>query len=124
MLLVERFVAVCPTPCPTRFHKPAQAFPDRLALDDPISLAYFAPIVGKSEKVECPRAPCRLIAAWRPLEGNQRRFLRMNGEAEARKPLRQDLHHPAGVGFQRAADDEIIGKPRQKAPALHPRLDV
>jgi hypothetical protein len=48
----------------------------------------------------------------------------MNGEAEASKPLRQDFHHPAGVGFQRAADDEIIGKTRQKALALHPGLDV
>src|SRR5215471_11617892 len=124
MLLVERCMAVVSTPCPALFHKPTEAFPDRFALDDPVFLACFAPIVGKSEKVECPRTPCRLVTAWRPLEGKQHRFLRMNGEAEASKPLRQDLHHPAGVGFQRAADDEIIGKTCQKAPALHPGLHV
>jgi hypothetical protein len=48
----------------------------------------------------------------------------MHGEAEASKPLRQDRHHPAGVGLQRAADDEILGKTRQQALALHPGLDV
>src|SRR5262244_499708 len=124
MLLVERCMAVVSTPCPALFHKPTEAFPDRFALDDPVSLACFAPIVGKSEKVECPRTPCRWVTAWRPLEGKQHRFLRMHGEAEASKPLRQDLHHPAGVGFQRTADDEIIGKTCQKAPALHPGLHV
>src|SRR5262247_3499312 len=29
----------------------------------------------------------------------------MNGQAEAGKPLRQDGHHPAGVGFPCAADN-------------------
>src|SRR5262245_59594327 len=46
----------------------------------------------------------------------------MNGQTEAGKPLRQDVHHPAGVGFQCAADDEIIRKTREKALALHPGL--
>jgi hypothetical protein len=117
-------MAVVTTPCPTLFHKPTQAFPNRLALDDPVSLACFAPIGGNSAKVKCTRTPCRLVAAWWPLEGNHHRFLRMHGEAEASKSLRQDLHHPAGVRFQHAADEEIIGKTRQKALALHPGLYV
>src|SRR5215467_15533213 len=119
MLLVEWCMAVVTTPCPALFHKPAEAFPDRLALDDPVSLACFAPIVGKSEKDKCTRAPCRLVAAWRPLERNPRRFLRMNGEAETGEAFRQDFHNPAGIGFALTADDKIIGKATQKTSALH-----
>src|SRR3989442_8019125 len=64
-------MAVVTTPCPDRSHKPAQPFPDRLALDDPVSTACLGPIVGKAEKVEAPRAPCRwLLARW-PLERNK-----------------------------------------------------
>jgi hypothetical protein len=65
-----------------------------------------------------------LIAAWWPLEGNQRRFLRMNGEAETGEAFRQHIHNPAGIGFVRAANEEIIGKTRQKTAALHPGMDV
>src|SRR4030095_5131298 len=101
-------MAVLTTPCPTLFHTPPQAFPDRLALDDPVSLACFAPRVGKSEKGKWTRAPCRLCAAGRPLERQQRRFLRMHGEAETGEAFRQDVHHPAGLGFALTADDTII----------------
>src|SRR5262245_25664305 len=117
-------MAVLTTPCPALFHKPPQAFPDRLALDDPVALACFAPIVGKSEKVKCTRAPCRLVAAWRPLERNQRRFLRMNSEAETGEAFRQDCHNPAGIDFALTADDKIIGTAAQKTSALHPGVDV
>ena len=68
--------------------------------------------------------PCRLVAAWRPLERNQRRFLRMNGEAETGETFRQDFHNPAGIGFALTADDKIIGKATQKTSALHPGVDV
>src|SRR5215471_11153846 len=117
MLLLERCMAVLTTPCPALLHKPPQAFPDRLALDDPGPLACFGPIVGKAEKVKCTRAPCRSVAAWRPLERNQRRLLRMNGEAEPGEAFRQDCHNPAGLGFALAADAKIIGKARQKTVA-------
>src|SRR5215510_2155966 len=116
MLLLERGMAVLTTPCPALFHKPTQAFPDRLALDDPVPLACFGPIVGKAEKVKCTRAPCRSVSAWRPLERNQRRFLGMNGEAETGKAFRQDVHNPAGVGFALAADDKS-----SSAGESHPR---
>ena len=60
-------MAVLTTPCPALLHKPTQAFPDRLALDDPVLLACFAPRVGKSEQVKCTRAPlpigCGLAAS-------------------------------------------------------------
>jgi hypothetical protein len=46
ILRVERFMAVVTTPCPALLHKPTQAFPDCLALDDPVSPACFGPIVG------------------------------------------------------------------------------
>jgi len=117
-------MAVFTTPCPALFHKPTQAFPNRLALDDPVSLACFAPIVGKSEEIKCTRTPCRWVAAWRSLERNQRRLLRMNGEAETDEAFRQHVHNPAGIGFALTADDEIIGKARQKTVALHPGVDV
>jgi hypothetical protein len=120
ILLVERGMAVCTTPCPALVHTPPQAFPDRLALDAPVSLACLAPRVGKSENVKCPRAPCRWVAAWRPLDRNQRRFLRLTGEAATGEALRQDVQNPAGSGFARTADDKIIGKATQKTSALHP----
>jgi hypothetical protein len=117
-------MAVLTTPCPALFHTPPQAFPDRLALDDPVSLGCFAPRVGKSENVTCPRAPCRWVAAWRPLERHQRRFLRMHGEAETGEAFRQDFHHPAGSGCARTADDTIIGTATQPTSARHPGGDV
>jgi hypothetical protein len=46
----------------------------------------------------------------------------MNGQAKAMKTLRQDVHDPVGVRFSLEAEDEIIGKTRHKAPALHPGL--
>jgi hypothetical protein len=43
MLLVERGRAVLSPPWPALLHKPTQAFPARLALEDPVPLACFAP---------------------------------------------------------------------------------
>jgi hypothetical protein len=48
----------------------------------------------------------------------------MHGQTEAAASLRQDGHHPARGGFQRAADDTSISKTRYKAPTLHPGLDL
>ena len=124
LLLLPWRLAVVTTPCPERSHQPAQPFPDRLALDDPVSIACRGPIVGKAEQVEAPHAPCRWLSAWRLLERHERRLFGMNGQAEAGKPLRQDVHHPAGVGFPCAADDKIIRKTREKALALQPGLHV
>src|SRR5713101_2869664 len=117
-------MAVLPTPCPDGSHKPAQAFPDRLALDDPVSTACLGPIVGQSQQVACPRAPCRGVSARRLLERTHCRLCGMNGQTEAIAPLRHDGHHPARVGFQLAADDTIIGTTRHTAPALPPGLDI
>ena len=116
-------MAVLTTPCPALFHKPTQAFPARLALDDPVPLARFGPIVGKSEKVKCTRAPCRSGSAWRPLERNQRRFLGMNGEAETGKAFRQDFHNPAGIGFALAADEKS-SRPEESHPQALPEPAV
>src|SRR2546430_953891 len=124
ILLLQWRMAILPTPCPDCSHKPAQSFPDRLALDDPVSTACLGPIVGKSQKVECTRAPCRRVSARRLLERNHCRLFGMNGQTEAVESLRQDGHHPARVGFQLAADDKIISKTRHKAPTLHPGLDL
>src|SRR3989442_841758 len=119
ILLLQWRMAILPTPCPDCSHKPAQSFPDRLALDDPVSTACLGPIVGKSQKVECTRAPCRRVSARRLLERNHCRLFGMNGQTEAVESLRQDGHHPARVGFQLAANNKIIRKPRHKAPPLH-----
>ena len=80
ILLGQWRMAVLPTPCPYPFHKPAKALPDCLPLDDPVSTACFGPIVGKSEKVECPCASGRVLAPQRLIERNQRRLFGMNGE--------------------------------------------
>ena len=117
-------MAVVTTPCPDCSHTPAPPLPDRLPLDDLVSTACLGPRVGKAEHVEAPRAPCRGLSAWWPLERHERRLFGMNGQAEAGKPFRQDVHHPAGVGFQCAAEDAIIRKTREKALALHPGLHV
>ena len=80
--------------------------------------------MGESEKVKCPRASCRLVTAWRPLAGNARRFVGMNGEAETGKPFRQNHHNPVGICFALTTNDAIISKARQKTVARHPGLDV
>src|SRR5215475_9339567 len=116
ILLGQWRMAVLPAPCPYSFHKPAEALPDRLSLDDPVSTACFGPIVGKSEKVECPLAPRRVLATQWLIERNQCRLFGMHGEVKATKPLRQDHHHPLGVGFRLEADEKIIGKTTEKTP--------
>src|SRR5215475_12477526 len=116
ILLGQWRMAVLPAPCPYSFHKPAEALPNRLPLDDPVSTACFGPIVGKSEKVECPRAPGQVLATQGLIERNQRRLFEMNGEVETAKSLRQDRHDPLGIGLRLAADDEIIGKTGEKTP--------
>jgi hypothetical protein len=124
ILLVQGRMAILPTPCPDPFHTPAQAFPDRLPLDDPVSTACLGPIGGTSQNVACPLAPCRGGSAWRPLERTQHRLFGMNGQATAMQTLRQDVHDPVGVRFERDANDTIIGKTRHQAPALHPGLHL
>ena len=116
-------MAVFTTPCPALFHKPTQAFPNRLALDDPVSLACFAPIVGKSEEIKCTRTPCRWVAAWRSLERNQRRLLGMHGEAETGKAFRQNLHNPAGICFALTADEKV-SRPGESHPQALSEPDV
>src|SRR5262245_10220884 len=73
--LLEWRRAMLTTPCPYPFHKPAQAFPDRLPLDDPVAAACRGPRVGKSQKVEGPLAPCRGGLGWRPLERTHHRLV-------------------------------------------------
>src|ERR671919_2957492 len=114
MLLLHWLMAVLTTPCPDRFYKTAQSFPDCLALDDPVSTARLGPIVGKSEKVEGPLAFRRLLSTWRPLELNQHRLFGVNGQTKTVEPLRQHIHDPAGLCFQRESHDKMIGKTRQK----------
>jgi hypothetical protein len=120
ILLVPWRMAVCTTPCPDRLHTPALPFPARLALDDPVSPACLGPRVGKAEQGNGPRAPCRWVATWRPLDRQHRRLVGMHGQPAPVKPLRQDRHHPARVGFHRAAEAESSGHARQTAAALQP----
>jgi hypothetical protein len=54
-------MAVCPTPCPARFHTPPQAFPDRLALDAPVPLACFGPIGGNPSTANGPVPPAHWL---------------------------------------------------------------
>src|SRR5438132_1664243 len=50
ILRVQWRMALRTTPWPYPFHTPAQAFPDRLPLDDPVSTAWLGPRVGKSQQ--------------------------------------------------------------------------
>ncbi len=47
----------------------------------------------------------------------------MDGQAELLEALRQDFRYPFGVVFPLAADDEVVGKPYDEAPAPHLRFD-
>src|SRR5437763_5923633 len=83
LLLVQRRRAMLTTPCPYPLHTPAQAFPDRLPLDDPVSTACLGTRGGQSQTVACPLAPCRGGAAWRPLARQPHRLCGMHGQATA-----------------------------------------
>src|SRR5882672_11831056 len=107
--LVQWRLALLTTPWPYPFPQPAQAFPDRLPLDDPVSTACRGPIVGKSQHVACPRAPCRGGSAWRPRERKPPRLCGRNGQAQALQTLRHDVQDPVGVRFAREADETLIG---------------
>src|SRR6516165_2054411 len=124
VLLGQWRMAVFPTPCPYPLHTPAAALPTGLPLDDPVSTACFGPIVGTSEKVACPRAPGRVLTTQGLIARNQRRLFGMTGEVEAATPLRHDRHHPLGIRFRLAADDEIIGKTSEKTPPLQAGLPL
>ena len=120
LLLLEWRMAMLTTPWPYPLHNPAQAFPARLPLDDPVSTACRGPIVGQSKQVECALAPCQGGSVWWPLERTQPRLVGMHGQAQALQTLRQDGHDPVGVRFSLAAADTILGKTRPQAPALPP----
>src|SRR5438128_12499009 len=59
LLLVPWRLAVVTTPCPERSHQPAQPFPDRLALDDPVSIACRGPIAPNADQLAPPHPPSR-----------------------------------------------------------------
>ncbi len=46
----------------------------------------------------------------------------MDGQTESLEALRQDLFDPSGVVFALAADNEVVGKTYDEAPAPHPRF--
>ena len=46
----------------------------------------------------------------------------MDGQAVALEALRQDFRYPLGVVFALAADNEVVGKSYDEAPAPHPRF--
>jgi len=117
-------MAVLTTPCPALFPKPPQAFPDRLALANPVPLACFGPLGGQAEHVTWTHAPCRSLSAGRPLARHQRRLLRMHGAVATGEAFRPDGQHPAGLGFALTADATIIGTASQKTVALPPGADV
>ena len=79
--------------------------------------------MGQSEKVECTVPISRSHASIRFSERDHHRLLRMDGQTEAGKPLREHRHHPSGVRFPLAANDKIIRKTREKTSALQARLD-
>ena len=82
------------------------------------------PVVGQSAKVEraVPTLACVLSA--RRLELHQAGLLRVNGELEARKALRQDRQNPARVVLPLTANDEGLGLAEQKTAPPHPWLDL
>ena len=103
-------MAVLTTPGPYPFHKPAKAFPYRLALDNPESTARLRPIMGKPEKVEAIRVFRHFLSKGRLIEIDQRRLFGMNGQVETIESLRQDFHDSDSVLFQFESDDEVIRK--------------
>ena len=107
-------------PWPALWPHPPQAFPARLALHAPVSLAGCAPGVGPSEPVTCPRAPGRWVAAWRPLARQQRRVRRRLGAAATGDTWRPAVPPPAGLGVARTAQEPSIGKATQHTSALPP----
>src|SRR5712691_1683499 len=117
-------MAVFTAPCPYLFHTPAQTFPDRLALDDPVSTACLGPGVGPSQQVAWTRAVRRSLSTWRLFALDQHRLFGMHGQTETTEPFRQDLHDPVGVCFLLEADAAILGTTRQEAPAFPPGLHV
>src|SRR5206468_5141751 len=80
--------------------------------------------MGESEKLEGVVPRTGRLATDRLSECDQPRLLWVNGQPEAGNPLRQYGHEPAGIVFQLAADDKVIGKANQKAAAFHPGLHV
>jgi hypothetical protein len=117
-------MAGCTTPCPALLPQPPQAFPTRLARDDPVSLACCAPRGGQAEASTWTRSPGRWGAAWRSRARHQRRLLRRHGEAETEAAWRPHVPHPAGIGFALTADEAILGHARQHTVALPPGGDV
>jgi hypothetical protein len=124
ILRVPGRLALVTTPCPNRLPTPAQAFPDRLAREAPVSTACCGPRVGQSKPGEAPRPPGRCRATWRPLERHQRRLFGMHGQTATVEALRQAGQHPARGGCQRAAAEAIRGQARHTAPALPPGRHV
>ena len=128
MLFSYRSVPVKPTPLRHAFERTPETPLGGLALDHPPALPGPCPEVCECEVVEPPAltgttAPGSLATA-RMAKVHQACLVRMQFQPEARKTLRQHLHHPPRIRFPLKAQHRIIGKPNHKRSTRHPRLHL
>jgi hypothetical protein len=76
--------------------------------------------MGQSEELACAIPFGRCLAGLGRPEHDQRRLLKMHGQANAGKPLGQHGHDLPGARFPLTANAEVIAKASQEAAPLQP----
>lgn len=95
----------------------------RLPLHDPESPSRLAPVVGEAEKVEALGTPAICVTV-RTVKPDQPSLVRVQAQAEAAEPHRQDLHNPASLSLVLDHHHGVISEAHQLTAPPQPRLDL
>src|SRR6266540_7017836 len=120
-MVFQRRMTMVATPLPQQLLGAAETLLGCPACDHPKSPTRVRPVMGQSEKIAWAVPLGRRLAGRRFLERNHRRLRWRNAQTTTREPLWQYVHHPAGVRFPFAPDNQVVHEANQQASSLHPR---
>ena len=79
--------------------------------------------MGQSDNVDCVGTPTARLATSGPADVEEAALLWMELQPVFPEALRQYFHDAPGICLVLKADDEVVGKPYQKAYSVRMRLD-
>jgi len=122
VLLGNTPVSVVTAPGPDSFVSPIQASTPRPSLDCPSSSPRLPPVMGETEKVECP-GTFGLFSGW-STELDKPALGRMDGQTEPSEPFGQHRKDALCIVAQRTTDDKIINESHYETPSPQTGLHI
>jgi hypothetical protein len=124
VLGLHRLMPMASTPVVDGLLGPSQARPPRLAPHPPVTLTGTCPIKREPQKVKGGWTFATLLRLWRMPEGQQPRFVRVEGQAEAPQPLAKYRHHSPCIVLALETHEEVITIADQRRFPLKPWLHL